>query len=109
MANSGVLSLETENVEIAPAQCDEGTVIPAGQYALLRAIDTGSGMSHETLSRVFDPFFTTKPAGQGTGHGLPMVYSFVNESRGDIRIDSTQGVGTTVTILLPRCKAFTRK
>lgn len=102
MADSGVLSLETENVEITPALCDEGTVIPAGQYALLRVIDTGSGMSHETLSRVFDPFFTTKPAGQGTGLGLPMVYSFVKESRGDIRIDSTQGVGTTVTILLPR-------
>ncbi|WP_151637794.1 hybrid sensor histidine kinase/response regulator [Noviherbaspirillum aerium] len=103
MAHSGVLSLETENVELRPAEFDEHHTIAAGQYAVLRVIDTGTGMSPETLSRAFDPFFTTKPAGQGTGLGLPMVYAFVKESLGDIRIDSTQGVGTTVTIFLPRC------
>lgn len=103
MAHSGVLSLETENVELRPAEFDEHHTIAAGQYAVLRIIDTGTGMSPETLSRVFDPFFTTKPAGQGTGLGLSMVYAFVKESLGDIRIDSTQGVGTTVTIYLPRC------
>jgi signal transduction histidine kinase len=109
MRDTGVLSLETENVEILPEQSDERAVISAGQYALLRVIDTGTGMSRETLNRVFDPFFTTKPAGQGTGLGLPMVYSFVKDSGGDIRIDSTQGIGTTVTILLPRCTALSRE
>lgn len=102
MTEAGVLNLETENRTIGSAESDDCEGIPPGQYAVLRVIDTGVGMAPETLSLVFDPFFTTKPAGQGTGLGLPMVYAFVKESHGHIRIDSIQGAGTTVTILLPR-------
>ncbi|HXH04764.1 MAG TPA: PAS-domain containing protein, partial [Candidatus Competibacteraceae bacterium] len=64
--------------------------------------DSGSGIPEELLGRVFEPFFTTKPHGQGSGLGLSMVYGFVKQSGGDIRIDSRVGEGTTVSITLPR-------
>ncbi len=63
--------------------------------------DSGTGMSPEVLGNVFEPFFTTKPIGQGTGLGLSMVYGFVNQSGGNVRIDSEVGKGTAVTLFLP--------
>ena len=59
-------------------------------------------MPSDVLSRAFDPFFTTKPQGQGTGLGLSMVYGFVTQSGGHVRIDSAPGAGTTVKLYLPR-------
>jgi CheY-like chemotaxis protein len=64
--------------------------------------DTGTGMSQEVLDRAFDPFFTTKPMGQGTGLGLSMIYGFVNQSGGHIRINSEPDVGTTVRLHMPK-------
>jgi CheY-like chemotaxis protein len=63
--------------------------------------DTGKGMSPEVAARAFEPFFTTKQVGSGTGLGLATVYSFAQQSGGWATIDSTEGVGTTVTIVLP--------
>ena len=60
------------------------------------------GMSPDTLSKVFEPFFTTKPIGQGTGLGLSMIYGFAKQSRGHIRVESTENVGTTFRLYLPR-------
>jgi PAS domain S-box-containing protein len=71
-------------------------------HVVLSVADTGCGMPPEVLAKVFDPFYTTKEPGKGTGLGMSMVYGFVKQSGGEIRIDSTPGEGTTITIELPR-------
>ncbi|MGV1682004.1 ATP-binding protein [Sphingopyxis sp. NJF-3] len=67
----------------------------------VQVIDTGCGMSPEVLERVFDPFYTTKPAGQGTGLGMSQVFAFCRQSGGEVQIQSTEGEGTSVAMLLP--------
>ncbi len=74
----------------------------AGHYALLRVVDTGTGIPVEVLQRVFEPFFTTKGFGAGSGLGLSMVYGFVRQSGGAVALDSEPGKGTVVRLYLPR-------
>lgn len=77
-----------------------GDLVP-GRYAGLRITDTGQGIPADRLDKVFEPFFTTKEPGKGTGLGLAMVYGFVRQSGGNVKIYSELGVGTTVAIVLP--------
>lgn len=73
-----------------------------GERALLHVEDDGCGISSEALDRVFDPFFTTKPVGKGTGLGLAISYHIVKKHRGEIRVSSVEGSGTSVAIEMPR-------
>ncbi len=100
MPTGGTLSIDTAVREIMK---DENTVsgIPFGSYVSLRVGDTGVGMSAEVRDRAFEPFFTTKPAGEGSGLGLATVYGIVSQSGGYTSIYSDEGVGTSITILLP--------
>jgi signal transduction histidine kinase len=72
-----------------------------GRYAHLTVRDTGKGIPQELVSRVFEPFFTTKDAGKGTGLGLSLIHGIIRQHQGDITIESTEGVGTTVHVYLP--------
>lgn len=75
-----------------------------GEYIVLCVADTGSGIPADIIDKVFEPFFTTKPIGQGTGLGLSMVYGYVKQAKGHIRILSEPGHGTSVFLYLPRFK-----
>jgi PAS domain S-box-containing protein len=102
-STGGRLTIETANTYLdgayARAQGDE---VRPGQYVLISVTDTGTGMPQTIIDKAFDPFFTTKPTGQGTGLGLSMVYGFVKQSEGHVRIYSEIGHGTTFKIYLPR-------
>jgi signal transduction histidine kinase/CheY-like chemotaxis protein len=76
--------------------------LPPGDYVCVQVRDNGVGMPADVKSRAFDPFFTTKPIGQGTGLGLSMIYGFVRQSDGSVRIESEAGQGTMIEICLPQ-------
>jgi two-component system, cell cycle sensor histidine kinase and response regulator CckA len=101
MPNGGTLTIETANQQFDETVSWQGTDIAPGRYVALMVSDTGTGMRPEILARAFDPFFTTKEFGKGTGLGLSMVYGFVKQSGGHVRIYSEVGLGTTVKIHLP--------
>jgi len=99
MEHDGCLTIRTSNIVLAADEIGES---PPGDYARIDVSDTGAGMTPEVLDRVFEPFFTTKPVGKGTGLGLSQIFGFVRQSGGEIAIASTPGVGTTVSLYLPR-------
>lgn len=102
MPRGGVITISAKNSALG-----EGAVVEAGDYVEITIQDTGVGIPDDILARVFDPFFTTKPIGKGTGLGLSQVHGFVHQAGGTVKIASTLGSGTILTIYLPRATAQT--
>jgi PAS domain S-box-containing protein len=102
MPAGGNLVLETSNVYLDEGYAKMHSEVTVGNYVMIAVSDTGSGISAADLEKVFDPFFTTKDVGKGTGLGLSMVFGFVKQSGGHVKIYSEEGHGTTVKLYLPR-------
>ena len=101
MPGGGDLTISAAPVQLSATEAAALRLLAEAGYVVVRVKDTGAGMTPETIQRAFEPFFTTKAVGQGTGLGLAMVYGFVTQSGGQIKINSEPGMGTVVEIYLP--------
>jgi PAS domain S-box-containing protein len=105
MPNGGTIVIETsEQIVDAMGLCDDDRLKP-GHYVRLSVTDTGCGMAPDVASQAFEPFFTTKPHGKGTGLGLSTIHGFAQQSGGTVTLCSEPGIGTTVSLYLPRVEA----
>jgi signal transduction histidine kinase len=102
MERGGGITIALANLTVAPDEQLADTGVKPGEFVTVAVSDTGSGMPPDVMERAFEPFFTTKPEGKGTGLGLSMAHGFAKQSGGHIRLASTPGQGTTVTLFLPR-------
>ena len=101
MPDGGKLILETGSAYLDENYASQYSDVRPGPYALIAVSDTGTGIPAAIIDKVFNPFFTSKGPGKGTGLGLSMVYGFVKQSAGHIRIYSEEGHGTTIRMYLP--------
>jgi len=102
MVDGGKLTIETGNAVLDDNFASMNGDVTAGNYVMVAVTDSGHGIPAGILDHVFEPFFTTKEVGKGSGLGLSMVYGFVKQSNGHIKIDSEEGRGTTVRMYLPQ-------
>ena len=106
MPFGGQLTIAASNTHIDDALAKSMGEARSGEYVLLTISDTGTGMSTDVMQQAFEPFFTTKDVGKGSGLGLSMIYGFVRQSKGHVRIHSELGKGTAMSMCLPRSSTF---
>jgi signal transduction histidine kinase len=102
MPKGGAVTIETAKISRATAAGSAPVPIPGNEFVQITVRDTGVGMPRDVAARAGEPFFTTKGAGKGTGLGLYQVVDFATQAGGHVKIDSEPGIGTAVTISLPR-------
>ncbi|AGI67941.1 sensor transduction histidine kianse [Octadecabacter antarcticus 307] len=101
MTDGGNIRIETENTVLGEGLSRDRVTVPPGRYVELRVHDTGTGIPEDKREKIFEPFWTTKKTGEGTGLGLSTAYGIIKQTGGYIFVDSTIGVGTTFSILIP--------
>ena len=104
MLDGGRLTLTTRNVVFGVREAVAVGAGYAGDYVEIEIADNGSGIPQAILERIFDPFFSTKEVGKGTGLGLSMVFGFIKQSGGGIKVASEEGRGTIFTLYLPKAE-----
>jgi PAS domain S-box-containing protein len=109
MPDGGTLTLGTRVAELDADYAARHPGVRPGTYVAIEITDTGTGIPPDLIERIFDPFFTTKPSGKGTGLGLSMVYGFIKQSGGHIKVYSEVGQGTAFLLFLPLAAATDRK
>ena len=97
MPDEGTIEVTAKNVVFD----SDSVALKSGRYVLISVRDQGCGIAADVLPRIFDPYFTTKQS--GTGLGLATVHAIVAKHDGHITVESTPGVGTTLSIYLPAC------
>ncbi|MFH1154787.1 MAG: PAS domain S-box protein [Pseudomonadota bacterium] len=100
-SGSGLMSVSLKEIEFNRKDCIPGLDAIPGKYLCLEVSDTGQGMDSTIIKKIFDPYFTTKDPGKGTGLGLAVVFSIVEEHKGYIHVHSEPGKGSTFYVYLP--------
>ena len=104
VTGGGKVTVETANALLDHDYADQHSEVTPGEYVMICVSDTGTGMDPKTIDQAFEPFFTTKGPNKGSGLGLSMVFGFVKQSGGHIKIYSEPGEGTAVKLYFPRVR-----